>query len=426
MKRILGALVVVATLVPSQVSAVDLVPVQFTSGPPALSRSASATIDWAWPDDVESFRCIRDGVYLPDCAPPMTLSGLGEGPHAFTVETFDKDSRQVGAGSWSWTVDSLPPSIVTSPLPTSTLGSSVRFGWSATDLRRYDSDVEGSGVAVYDVRYRTATEGSGLGGWVVPAGWSGRISNYVDLAVAAGRTYCFSVRSRDRHQNASPWSVDRCVAKPLDDRGLTASTGWTRTTGTAYYAGTATVARMTGASLTRTGVRTDTVQLLASVCPTCGTVGVYWNGTLIKKLSLSSSTTVNRKLLAVADFPRAQSGTLIVKTLNASPVYVDGVLLNHGSSSVAPLLVREDYNGMLSCLAYVRVTGAAPNTTMQTVGTGYLSGTILYADPPKPLTTGATGTGTTTQLFGRFAMQSDLSVTATANGVISNPVRIRC
>jgi hypothetical protein len=68
--------------------------------------------------------------------------------------------------------------------------------------------------------------------------------------------------------------------------------------------------------------------ILATTCATCGSVRVYWGSTLLKTISLHSSTTVNRKLLTVATFSRARSGTLTIKVYSSGRrVLIDGLVV---------------------------------------------------------------------------------------------------
>lgn len=45
----------------------------------------------------------------------------------------------------------------------------------------------------------------------------------------------------------------------------------------------------------------------------CRTIGVYWNGTLIRQISLNYATTAYRQVISTADFGAPRSGTLVIK-----------------------------------------------------------------------------------------------------------------
>ena len=156
---------------------------------------------------------------------------------------------------------------------------SIAVRWSGSD--------SGGPVDSFDVRYRSAPWNGAFGGYTT---WlSGTTATTATLAGGAGRTYCFSARARAGLRE-SAWTAETCTAVPLDDRSLARSRGWTRITGAAYYRSTAVRSYGFSRSLTRTGVVAKRVALVASTCPTCGSVKVYWNGVRVKTISLRSST----------------------------------------------------------------------------------------------------------------------------------------
>jgi hypothetical protein len=81
-----------------------------------------------------------------------------------------------------------------------------------------------------------------------------------------------------------------------------------------------------GAALTKTGVRTRRIAVVATKCATCGTLGVYWKGTLLKKLNLAASSTAKKQLITVATFGSSRSGTVKLVVLSSGrPVIVEGL-----------------------------------------------------------------------------------------------------
>lgn len=178
----------------------------------------------------------------------------------------------------------------------------------------------------YDVRYRRAKWSGGFGSPVV---WrSAMAASSATFPASAGYTYCFSARVRDADRGVSPWTGETCTAVPLDDRGLTRVGRWTAGTGSAYYRSTYLKSSTAGAKLTRTGVVATRIALVATTCPTCGKVKVYWGSTLLKTVSLVSTRTVNKKLIPVATFAAARSGTLrIVVASGGRKVIIDGVAI---------------------------------------------------------------------------------------------------
>jgi hypothetical protein len=203
-------------------------------------------------------------------------------------------------------------------LPVYSLSSARRITWSGTSGSNQ--------VASYDVRYRRAAWNGGFGGY---ATWlSATPATTAVFSAALGSTYCFSVRARDTIGFLSAWSSETCTAVPLDDRSLVRSTHWTAGTASAYYAGTYLRSSTYGARLTRTGVVTRRLSLIATTCPRCGSVRVYLGSTLLKSISLSSATTVYRKVIPIASFSATHSGTLTIRVVSSGRrVSIDGVAI---------------------------------------------------------------------------------------------------
>ena len=55
---------------------------------------------------------------------------------------------------------------------------------------------------------------------------------------------------------------------------------------------------------------------------------VYWNGTLLKTISLASATTVNKKVIAIKTWTSGHAGTLKLKvSTSGKKVLIDGVVI---------------------------------------------------------------------------------------------------
>lgn len=222
-----------------------------------------------------------------------------------------------------YTPDTTAPVVTSDGLVPFAVDPRVYFSYSATDDK--------SGVETFDVRYRQAPYNGVFSSYIYPAAWQ-RTQNYsVDFVPPQGSSVCLSVRSTDAAANMSNWSGERCTAVALDDRSMTASTGWTQVANSSYYRGTATTAARTGLTLTRTGVQTRRLALVASTCRGCGIVGFYWNGHLLKQFNLNSGSggsTYHRQVLSVTAFPTPTSGTVVIKSLNAGRIYIDGLAVS--------------------------------------------------------------------------------------------------
>jgi hypothetical protein len=271
--------------------------------------------DW---DDGSSIAHLDEDVYPQGNAnslmtPYLTEQEVVHHPGPITIGVF----RDLG---WDARLgDTTAPTLTAAAVSLFSLGTTVGLSFASADT--------GSGIANHDVRYRRAHYSSGFGSFAYPPGWQAKTPRAVTLAAAKGYTYCLSARSRDRAGNVSAWS-ERCTGVALDDRSLSASAGWTRAASGPAYAKTVTSTVKKGVSLTRTGVQARRLALVATTCKGCGTVGVYWNGTLVKTVSLNAATTTYRKVITVKDFGAARSGTLVIKTLNTGRTYVDGLAIN--------------------------------------------------------------------------------------------------
>ena len=188
--------------------------------------------------------------------------------------------------------------------------------WSAKDGE--------SGVANYDVRYqRTDWRGSShpRRSWLLAT-----TSTDASFRGVAGSTYCFSTRARDRAGNLSPWSPRRCTALPLDDRALTARGAWRRASVSSSYLHTVSASRANRAALVRFGIRARRLSLVVTRCPGCGTVSVYWNGSLLRTVRLGANVRRNRQIVNLAAFDHLSRGSISIRvTSTGKPVAIDGL-----------------------------------------------------------------------------------------------------
>lgn len=210
-----------------------------------------------------------------------------------------------------------PVTTMSQPFTTRQTATSFQVAWSAADW---------STVVSKDVRFRAALWNGGFG---EPGSWqSETTADSVVFDGTAGTTYCFSARARDSLSHLGTWSAERCAATPVDDRTLTRTSSWTRGASSSFYLGTYTSTKTKGASLTRTGLRAKHVSLLVTTCRTCGQVKVSFNGTTLGTYSLTSSTTVRKKLISVKTFDSVQTGTLKIQVVSSTgrSVYLDGVI----------------------------------------------------------------------------------------------------
>jgi hypothetical protein len=195
--------------------------------------------------------------------------------------------------------------------------SNATVKWSGSDA--------GSGVASWQVQSRRAPYSGGFGSWSSATTFAAGTLAHTFTGLSRGYDYCYRVRAVDAAGNMSAYSAPRCTALVLDDRALAASANWTNNVGSSYYAGTARSTKHLNATLKRTGAQLDRLALLATKCPTCGTVGLYVSGELIGKVSLHATTTRNQQLIKLPAFGY-RTGTVMIKVLtSAKLVRIDGL-----------------------------------------------------------------------------------------------------
>lgn len=224
-----------------------------------------------------------------------------------------------------------PPDITP---PTVTLHLSSNHGYLQTSraaLRWSGTDTGpggGTGIADYDLRWRSATKAGALGTWQHPSAWQHTTTtSATGPAQTPGLRYCFAVRARDRAGNVTAWSKPLCAARVVDDRSLAATKRWRRATGAGYYQGTSTSTSTKGQALTFAAPAASQVGVLATVCPSCGSVTVYQGSRRLGVLHLAA-TTPRREQLRLLPFGIKRSGEirLVVGTAGKT-VDIDGLAL---------------------------------------------------------------------------------------------------
>jgi hypothetical protein len=228
------------------------------------------------------------------------------------------------------------------PAPTASLAHPGRWHRSTHIRLHWSARPAFVPVVSYDVRFRRARWNGDFGPWTR---WrTATTATTATFVGAPGYTYCFSTRARDAAGVRSAWTGQgyydwviagrTCTAIPLDDRSIARSSGWSARTSTSTYRNTYLVSTRRGASLTLSGVVAHHIGLLATTCPTCGTIEVSWPSFWRpSRISLYSRRRVDRKWINIADYLDTstspnQTGTLRIKVVSRGrPVMIDGVAI---------------------------------------------------------------------------------------------------
>jgi hypothetical protein len=280
-----------------------------TSALTAAAGTMSATVRWAAPrrtggTKIRGYRVIASpggkSVRVGASARAATLAGLPRGTkYSFIVRAVNAIGPARGASA---KLDiAAPKTVLIAPTSQLVLGSTTKAAWKGTD--------DASGVASYDVRIRSARIDEPFGRYTRLLSAT-RVTSK-GLSLNRGHTYCVSARARDRVGRVGAWSPARCVSRPLDDAALKASPGWDRAADSTFYAGTVSRTTTKGAALRVADVRARTLWIVATTCPTCGTVTVRHAGVVVARLDLRSATTRHQVRLRIEE-DAVRSGTVSV------------------------------------------------------------------------------------------------------------------
>ena len=294
------------------------VPVAATS----LHVDVSTDGGTSW-QQVGSTTTFVNGVATVDYAPPY-----GDG-RTIKLRAVSTDGSNTWPAINSPVLHIVAPRVMIAPVPSGTKASVYTFSWTGVD--------GAARATAYDVQYDRAPWNGGFGNWVTPPGWTGTTSTSKALSLAQGYVYCVHVRAYGLFGNVGDWTPanSSCIARPLDDRAMTAGAGWTRGTSSSYYDGTWSSSKTYGASLTRTGATVDRVGVLATTCATCGSVAVYVGNTRVGVISLYAPHTRLQQLLTVRQFgPHVQATITLRVASSGKLVQIDGLLISHTSTGL--------------------------------------------------------------------------------------------
>ena len=258
-----------------------------------------------------------DGNDLPMRTPAGTFVAVSVGDEQACA--MRPDGRALCWGEWDEAARPAPTMRLHAPVWEAS--SSIAVDWGAMPLF--------APVTSYDVRYTVNPDEDHAPVWV---SWREATTNtHAILRVQPGATYCIGARAHDADGVVSDWA-ESCTTLPKDDAAFTASSDWVRIKGSRFFGGSALRTTEVGATLKLTGVDTWGLGILATTCPTCGSIKVSVGRQTLDTVSLRSLDTVNRKLVVWSDNGEEGSrGTVRIKVVSSGrPVIIDGILLGPG------------------------------------------------------------------------------------------------
>ena len=219
------------------------------------------------------------------------------------------------------------------PAPTPTMIGPAPWRSTAMTTVEWAARPALSAVTSYDVRYRRAPATGGFGAWTT---WlTGTTQTSAAFTTSPGYTYCFAVRAHDASGAVSPWTNQGwnlgetgCTTTPVDDRALVRSAGWDSVSDPALFRSTGLRTTRQGATLKLNDVRAGWVVLLATTCPTCGSLKVAVAGHGSRSLSLRSPITATRFLPAYYESVDGRVDVTVTVSSSSGQVQVDGLLVS--------------------------------------------------------------------------------------------------
>ena len=165
----------------------------FDTTPANPSASVSATFTFSSADASASFAASLDGAAYAAATSPLTLTGLADGSHTFSVRAIDAAGNvDATPASFTWTVDTTAPSIPTNLAARATSPSAIALEWAAS--------TDAIGVAGYRI-YRAGT-----------AIATCATTSYSDTGLTAATSYSYTVAAYDAAGHESAQSASATVA----------------------------------------------------------------------------------------------------------------------------------------------------------------------------------------------------------------------
>lgn len=239
------------------------------------------------------------------CTSPKSYDNLADGQYTFSVKASDAASppnADATPEKFTWTVQTTPPN---------TLITSGPGRWALAKTATFGLAISPAGTA----KYRCSLDGAG------------RLCTGSSTTVAfASGTHTFAAQGTDSLGNEDPSAATRTFTLPVNNTDLRASKGWKKGTRAGTFLNSFSTTTNKGATLTRSATAIRRVALVVTKGRGYGTVNVYLDKLLLKKVSLAAKTTKTKKVVNVADFATPANGKLkIVVTSKNKKVVIEGL-----------------------------------------------------------------------------------------------------
>jgi hypothetical protein len=195
------------------------------------------------------------------------------------------------------------------------------LGARSVDITWTTDDIGGSGVDHVQAQWeRRAVGGGTFTAWKGETGWDSVHGDSVKLGgLASAFEYCFRARAVDGAGNVGGYASPKCTRIPVDDSGLSASSGWSHPTNQAgYFDGTFRGTATQGLTLkTPQSVTVKRIGVLVTTCPTCGKIDVLLGQAKVATLSLHSTSATAHRWLLLSAFASSKTGVITLKVASS-------------------------------------------------------------------------------------------------------------